>query len=184
MEEILHGIDSYTGPSFSLRNRARRVVWNSACFCLFRYTPRVFHRWRCALLRLFGAKIGSHCRVYPGTRIWAPWHLVMDDYACLANDVTCYSMAKIHISERAIVSQGTHLCCGTHNYSDPLFQLYAEPIVIGRNAWVCAESFIAPGVTVGEGAVVGARSVVTRDIPAWMVCAGNPCRPLKKREFK
>ena len=105
----------------------------------------------------------------------------MADYACLADDVNCYSMAKVTIGAKAIVSQGTYLCTGTHDYNAASFQLVAKPITIGDNAWVCAQSFIGPGVTVGDGAVVGARSVVTKDVPKWTVVAGNPCRIIKNR---
>lgn len=90
-------------------------------------------------------------------------------------------MAPVVLGERVVVSQGVHLCTGSHDYESSTFQLFARPIVIGADAWICAEAFLSPGVFVGNGAVIGARAVVTRDQPAWMVCAGNPCRPLKKR---
>ena len=108
----------------------------------------------------------------------------MDDYAGMADDVNCYSMATVTLGKKVVISQGAHLCTGTHDYESPHFQLYALPIHIGDSAWVCAESFIGPGVNVGEGAVIGARSVVTKAMPAWMVCAGNPCRPLKNRKIR
>jgi acetyltransferase-like isoleucine patch superfamily enzyme len=95
--------------------------------------------------------------------------------------VICYSMAPVILGERALVSQGVHLCTGSHNHQSENFQLFARPIEIGTDAWICAEAFLAPGVSIGDGAVIGARAVVTRDQPAWMVCAGNPCRPLKPR---
>jgi putative colanic acid biosynthesis acetyltransferase WcaF len=108
----------------------------------------------------------------------------MDDYAGIADDVNCYSMAVISLGKNVVVSQGTYLCTGTHDYEDLNFQLYAKPINIDDRAWLCAESFIHPGVTIGEGAVIGARSVVTKDMPKWTVCAGNPCKPIKPRVVK
>ena len=80
-----------------------------------------------------------------------------------------------------MVSQGVHLCTGSHDYESENFQLFARPISIGADAWVCSEAFVGPGVSIAAGAVIGARSVVTRDQAAWMVCAGNPCRPIKPR---
>ena len=80
-----------------------------------------------------------------------------------------------------MVSQGVHLCTGSHDYESDNFQLFARPISIGADAWVCSEAFVGPGVSIAAGAVIGARSVVTRDQAAWMVCAGNPCRPIKPR---
>ncbi|MCX7102267.1 MAG: putative colanic acid biosynthesis acetyltransferase [Methylobacter sp.] len=173
-----------TGASFTLKNRLLRVVWDFTCLLVFRYTPRPLHVWRVFVLRCFGAQIGQHCHVYPKVKIWAPWNLVMYDYACLANEVTCYTQGKITLHERAIVSQGAHLCTGTHDYNDPDFSLYARPIEIGKDAWVCAEAFIGPGVTVGEGAVLGARAVAFKDLQAWQVYSGNPAQAIKQRQIK
>ncbi len=184
MSAILEEINPHTQASFSLGNRLRRVAWGTVYGLLFRPSPRPFHAWRALLLRAFGAKLGRACHVYPKAVIWAPWNLVMDDYAGMADDVNCYSMATVTLGKKVVISQGAHLCTGTHDYESPHFQLYALPIHIGDSAWVCAESFIGPGVTVGEGAVIGARSVVTKAMPAWMVCAGNPCRPLKNRKIR
>jgi putative colanic acid biosynthesis acetyltransferase WcaF len=178
---ILRENDPYTQPSFSLSNRLLRVAWGIVYALLFRTSPRPLHRWRAFLLRCFGAKMGRHCHVYPKAVIWAPWNLALADYVGIADDVQCYSIAAISIGERTVISQGTFLCTGTHNYEDPNFQLMAEPITIGAQVWLCAESFVHPGVTIADGTVVGARSVVTRDLPAWMVCTGNPCRPVKPR---
>lgn len=178
---ILKGVDPFEQPSFSLGNRLARMAWAVVYHGLFRWTPPPLHGLRALLLRLFGARLGRGCHVYPGARIWAPWNLEMEDHASLANGVICYSMARVHVGKRAVVSQRAHLCTGTHDHEDPLFQLQAFPITIGDHAWICAEAFVGPGVEIGEGAVVGACSVVTRSMPAWMVCAGNPCRPLKPR---
>ena len=90
-------------------------------------------------------------------------------------------MAPVVLGECVVVSQGVHLCTGTHNYNLNSFPLLAEPITIESHAWICADAFVGPGVSVGEGAVIGARSVVIRSQPRWMVCAGNPARPIKAR---
>ena len=148
---------------------------------LFRFSPQPFHRWRAMILRCCGAKLGTGCHVYPGVKIWAPWNLECGDEAGIASGVTLYSQGRITIGKRAVISQGAHLCAGTHDFNHPGFPLVTKPIVIGDHAWIAAEAFIHAGVTIGEGAVIGARAVVTKDMPAWMVCAGNPCRPIKER---
>ena len=173
-----------SGASFNLKNRIMRTVWDLTWLLLFRFTPRFFHGWRVFILRCFGARIGQHCHVYPKVRIWAPWNLEMHDYACLANDVNCYTQARITLQERAIVSQGAHLCTGSHDYNDPDFSLFAKPISIGKDAWVCAEAFIGPGVNVGEGAILGARAVAFKDLQAWQVYSGNPAQPIKVRHIR
>jgi len=180
---MAHNQDTFTGPSFPLRNRLARLVWNLAWVLFFRFTPVFLHAWRAALLRAFGARVGRGAHVYPGVRIWAPWNLEVGAEAGIADGVTLYSQDRITIGRRAVVSQGSHLCTGTHDHARPGHPLVTRPIRVGDLAWVAAEAFLLPGVAVGEGAVIGARSVVTRDMPAWTVCAGNPCRPLRKREW-
>lgn len=170
------------GASFSLRNRIARMLWQCSWLLFFRPTPAPLHAWRSLLLRAFGASIGRHCHVYPDVRIWAPWTLDLQDYACLGRGVICYSMDTISLGKRVVVSQGAHLCTGSHDYESGTFQLFTRPIRIEDDAWICAEAFLAPGVTIGQGAVIGARSVVTRSQPAWTVCAGNPCKPIKPRQ--
>ena len=179
---ILAKPNPFEGASFSLRNRLARLVWLCVWLLMFRPSPAPLHAWRCWLLRIFGARIGSPCYVYNDVEIWAPWNLSMANYSTLGRRVTCYSMAPVSLGERAVVSQGVHLCTGSHDHESENFQLFASPISIGPDVWLCAEAFLAPGVSIGDGAVIGARSVVTRDQPPWMVCAGNPCRPLKPRK--
>jgi putative colanic acid biosynthesis acetyltransferase WcaF len=184
MSEIRKVKSGIMEPSFTLGNRVRRAIWNLCYAIFFRLSPRPLHGWRSAWLRLFGAKVGRSVHVYGKARIWAPWNLVLEDFAAVGDDANLYSMATITIRAHAIVSQGAHLCAGTHDYEDPAFQLYSLPITIGERAWVCTEAFIGPGVEIGAGAVIGARSVVTKNMPEWMVCAGSPCKPLKPRVMR
>lgn len=176
--------DTYVGPSFSWRNRLGRALWQLAWWSLCRWTPAPFHRWRNVILALFGARLGKGTHIYPGARIWAPWNLVCGREVGVANGATLYNQASITLGTRSVISQGANLCTGSHDYGSPGFELFARPITIGDHAWLAAECFIHPGVTIGEGAVIGARSVVTEDMPAWTVCAGHPCKPLKPRVMK
>jgi len=127
--------------------------------------------------------IGAHVWIGPQSYFDAR-DLVIEDYVGVGSDTNLYSMATIHLRERCIVSQGAHLCAGTHDYEDPEFTLYALPITIGEKAWVCTEAFIGPGVTIGDNSVIGARAVVVKDIPPGVVAAGNPARVIKRREMK
>ena len=166
----------YTGPCYSLSNRLARVAWGVVWLILFRPSPRPFHGWRRFLLRCFGATVGRGSRVYPGVRIWAPWNLRLGDVVAIADGAEIYNPERIDIDDYAIVSQGAYLCGASHDYRYWTFPLISEPIVIGAHAWIAARAIVHMGVRVGEGCVIGAGSVVTRDTPAWTVCAGNPCR--------
>ena len=177
-------IDPRHQATFSLRNRIGRLAWQVAWTLLGSWTPRPFHGWRRAVLRTFGARIGRGAHVYPGVKIWAPWNVIVGDRAGIADGVTLYSMAAIEIGADAVISQGAHLCTGSHDYTDPAFRLIARPIRIGARAWICAEAFVGPGTSIGEGAVLGARAVTFRDIEAWTIHAGNPACLVKQRKMK
>ena len=179
---ILAKANPFEGASFSRRNRLSRVIWQIVWLLLFRPSPPPAHAWRCWLLRRFGAKIHPACHVYSTVKIWAPWNLSMAVNSCLGRDVNCYSMARVELGARVVVSQGVYLCTGSHDYTQESFQLFAEPIVIDSDAWICAEAFLAPGVRIGEGAVIGARSVVTRSQTPWFICAGDPAQSIKPRQ--
>jgi putative colanic acid biosynthesis acetyltransferase WcaF len=171
----------------SFKNRFARCIWNFAWFVFYRPTPRNFHSWRRMLLRLFGAKIAHGAHPYPSARIWAPWNLVMMEGSCISEAVDCYCVDKITIGKNATVSQYSYLCTASHSYNDcdifksPVMPLVGAPIVISDYAWVAADVFIGPGVKVGEGAVVAARSTIIRDVEPWSVEAGNPPRVIGRR---
>lgn len=180
----MHNQDTFGEPAFNLKNRLARIIWNIASFALFQLSPRPLHSWRAFLLRCFGAKVGKGVRVYPGAKIWAPWNLQLDDECAIASGAILYSQGKIIIGRRTIISQGVHLVTGTHDYTKRGFPLFTKPIHIGGHVWIAAEAFVHPGITINEGCVIGARAVVTKDMPAWMVCAGHPCRQIKERPLE
>lgn len=168
-------------PRLSFRNKVGRAVWGIVWLLLFRPTPRLFHGWRCMLLRSFGAKLGKSVHPYPSARIWAPWNLEMGDHSCLGERVDCYCVDKVRIGAHATVSQYSFLCTASHDYTDKTMPLVTAPIMIGEHAWITADVFIAPGVVIGEGAVINARSSVFTNIEPWVVASGNPAKPVKKR---
>ena len=169
----------------SLKSKVARVIWNIAWLLFFRPTLRgnLFSHWRIALLKLFGANVKWSSNVLPSCRIWQPWKLTMGDYACLGENVDCYTVDEIIIGDQALVSQGVRLCAAGHDISSRIMELTYAPIKIGANSWVAAWATILPGVTVGEGAVVGAGAVVAKNVEPWTVVGGNPAKFIKKREL-
>jgi putative colanic acid biosynthesis acetyltransferase WcaF len=168
---------------YSRREILGRELWALVQATVFRWSPRAWHGFRARLLRLFGAEIADPARVviFPTARVTFPWLLTLEPRAMVAPRVRLYNLARITLRRGANLSQGCHLCAGTHDFHRWSMPLTAKPIVIGENAWLAADVFVGPGVTVGELAVVGARSVVVRDLPPRQVCVGHPCRPIKDR---
>jgi putative colanic acid biosynthesis acetyltransferase WcaF len=173
--------DPYLRPAFSLRDRLRRLNWNLCWAIFYRTSPRPLHSWRAFLLRLFGAKMGPNCHFYPRSKIWAPWNLICAEQVTAGDGAEIYNPAPVTLGSHAILSQDSYVCGATHDYDDPAFPLIAYAMEIGAYAWVCARASVAPGVNLGEGAVLGLGSVATRSLVAWTVYAGVPAVKVKER---
>ena len=133
-----------------------------------------FRGW---LLKLFGAKIGQGVVIRPTARFTYPWKINIGDYSWIGDDVVLYSLDRIAIGNNCVISQKSYLCTGSHDLQDPAFKLITAPITIADGVWIAADCFIAPGITLGQDVVVGARSSVFKDQPSGQVCWGNPCQP-------
>jgi putative colanic acid biosynthesis acetyltransferase WcaF len=138
--------------------------------------------WRAALLRIFGAKLGTGCKIYPTAKIWAPWNLTCEDLVAFGDHCEIYNAAPIHFGSHAIVSQGAYVCGATHLYNQPEFRLVSFPMRVGAYAWICARAIVSPGVNVGEGAILGLGSVATKDLDPFGVYVGTPAKKVKERE--
>ena len=177
-------VDRAVCPSpHSVANKLGRLLWQVVWLLLFRLSPWFWHAPRRGLLRVFGATVGKGVQVMPSVQIWAPWNLTLGDFATVSHGADLYGVDRISIGAHATVSQRAFLCTASHEIDHPNMPLVTKPIRIEDGAWVAAEAFIAPGVTVGVDAVVGARAVVTHDVPARMVVAGNPARVRREREI-
>lgn len=171
--------------TLSRKNQILRFLWTIVWVILARPLPRsIGNGWKLMLLRLFGAKVHSKAVVYSSARIYIPWNLEMEAYSCLASEVDCYNVDKIKIGANTTVSQGAYLCTASHDIFKSSNPLVTAPIVLEDQAWVAADAFIGMGVTIGQGAVVGARAAVFKDVEPWTVVGGNPAKFIKKRVIK
>jgi len=166
------------------RGRSAFIVqlWWLVQTTLFSPSPQFMYGWRNWLLRRFGAHIGKGVVIRPSVRITYPWKLEIGDYAWVGDNAELYTLGEIKIGNNAVISQKSYLCTGSHDYKVETFDIYQIPIVIEDEAWIATDVYIAPGVTIGKGAIVGARSSVYQDMPAGMVCIGSPAKPYKKRD--
>ena len=165
------------------KSKAVRLLWEICWLLLFRPTPRwCLNRWRCFLLRLFGAKIGRNVRIQGSARIWMPQNIRIGDNSWIDGNVNLYSVDEITIGDNSVISEGAFLCTATHDTSSPGFQLVTHPIAIGNNIWIAARAIVLPGIVVRDGAVIGAGSVVTKDVALSTTVVGNPARQIEKRE--
>ncbi len=156
-------------------------IWHLSWLVLARWTPKPLYRWRSLVLRLFGARIDGTVFVASSARIKLPWNLTLKHRACIGSNAQIYNLAPVELGGRATVAQEVYLCTGTHAFDDPNIPLVIAPIKIGQDAFIGARAYVSPGILIYEGAVVGACSVVTRDVPAWTIYAGNPARAIRPR---
>lgn len=165
------------------RGRSGVVVqlWWVTQATLFRGSPQIAYGFRRWLLRRFGAEVGVGAVIRPTATVTYPWKVKIGDHAWVGDHAILYSLGPIVIGDNAVVSQGAHLCAGDHDYRQVDFPIRGRGISVGDEAWVAADVFVAPGVSIGTGAVIGARSAVFQDMPEGMVCVGYPCRPIKRR---
>ncbi|MHC4131436.1 MAG: LbetaH domain-containing protein [Planctomycetota bacterium] len=174
---------SKTSTPYSFKENVLRCLWYFIYLTLFRFSPRFFYGWRRILLRIFGAKIGTNVRIFPSVYIVMPWKLSVSDNSVIGPNVICWNVGGISIGKDVVVSQYSHLCSTSHDYTSSTFKQTFAPIKVGDYSWICADAFIVQGITIGEGAVVGARSVVVCDVEDWTIVAGNPAKYIKSREI-
>ena len=156
-------------------------IWRIVKVTLFRFSPQFCNGWRRFILRLFGAKIGKKVLIRPSAKILYPWFLSIGDFSWIGEEVNLYNMAQISIGSNTVISQKSYLCTGSHDIESKTFDIYAKPITIGDEVWIASDVFIAPDVLIENGAVVGFRSTVTKNLSADMIYIGNPAKPIKPR---
>lgn len=165
-------------------HRTLRLVWAVVNVTLFRILiSRYLRIFRNLLLRLFGAKLPLHIEIYPSVTIYAPWNLEVGPHSCIGPGVEIYNKARVQLKDNVVISQYSKIYTASHNIMSVKHSLIIAPVVLESRSWIGADAFVGMGVTIGEGAVVGARAAVFKDVEPWTVVGGNPAKFIKKREL-
>ena len=182
MHHFYQRLDKFKLPK-DFRGRSAAVVqlWWLVQTTLFSLSPQFMYGWRRLLLRLFGAKIGKNVLIRPTACITYPWKIRIGDRSWIGDHVVLYSLGEIEIGNDVVISQKSYLCAATHDYTKPSFDIVAKKITVHDQAWIATDVFVAPGVTIGCGTVIGARSSVFTDLPEGMICMGTPAKPIRPR---
>ncbi|HEX8916047.1 MAG TPA: hypothetical protein VF796_27110 [Humisphaera sp.] len=179
---IVQRLDRFQRAPYSVRERLTRMLWAGLNLTVWKL-PRAWALRR-ALLRAFGAKLGRHVTFRASVTVVHPWLLDVGEWTTIGDRVTIYNLGPVRIGSHTTLSQDTYVCAGTHDYQISFLPLVRSPVTIGSGVWVAAQCFIGPGVTIGDNVMVGARSVVAKDLPPNVVAAGHPARPIKPRVMK
>jgi putative colanic acid biosynthesis acetyltransferase WcaF len=178
----IQNLEAFDLPkNFRGRSAVTVQLWWLVQGVLFHPSPQFMYGWRRFLLRLFGAQIGRNVLIRPSVRVTYPWKLIIGDYSWIGDFAELYNLGEIVIGANAVVSQYTYLCTGSHDLARPTFDIFARPIIVEDEAWIAAAVFVHPGVTIGKGSVVGARSVIHRSTEPGWVYSGSPATRLRMR---
>ena len=169
---------------WTFQQKLGRVAWAIVQRTLFIASPRPCYGWRAFLLRLFGAKLGSHVKVARTVQIEVPWNLEIGEHTAIGDRAILYSLGTITMGKYVTISQYAHLCAGTHETKTRAMTLLRPPIKLGDDVWIATDAFVGPGVTIGDRTIVGARASAFSDLPADVIAVGNPAKPIKPREFR
>lgn len=173
-----------TPKNFRGKSKITVQLWWITYAFLFRPSPQVLYGWRRFLLRCFGAKIGKGVIVRPTAQITYPWKIKIGYNSWIGDDVVLYSLGEIEIGKNTVISQKSYLCGGTHDYNKMDFTILNKPIIVKDNCWLATDVFVAPGITIEKGTIVGARSSVFKNLPEMKICVGNPAIAIKDRKFE
>ena len=168
--------------NFRGRNAIVVQLWWLVQSLFFKNSPQFLYGFRRFLLRLFGAKIGKKVIIRPTVRITYPWKIIIGDYSWIGDDVVLYSLGEIEIGKNVVISQKSYLCAASHNYLRSDFPIFAKKITIKDECWLATDVFVAPGITIYKGTVVGSRSSVYKDLPENKICIGNPAKVIRERK--
>ncbi|GGG42453.1 colanic acid biosynthesis acetyltransferase WcaF [Croceivirga lutea] len=146
-------------------------------------SPQFMYGWRRFWWRLFGAKVGKKVIIRPSVKCTYPWKVKIGDYSWIGDQVVLYSVDSITIEKNTVVSQKSYLCTASHDYKLSNFPTITSPIYIKEGCWLASDVYVAPGVTIGQETLVGARSSVFSSLPDKKICVGSPAKPIKDRSY-
>jgi len=181
-DPMVQDLASFRNPKgFRGRSAVTVQLWWIIQSTLFRLSPQFMYPWRRFLLRLFGAKIGKGVLIRPGVKVTYPWKLTIGDYVWVGDGTELYTLAPITIGSHVAIAQDVAIITGSHRFRQMSFDIYALPIRIENECWLCAGSFVHQDVVVRRGSVIGARAVVQKSTEPFSVNAGFPARKVGDR---
>ena len=170
----------YISP-YTRREKIGRLLWAIAEKTIFRLSFPTWYGWRAAILRRFGAKVGPRCQIRRTAHFECPWNFSCGDHCAIGEHAIVYALGPITLGSRVTVGQYSHLCAGTHDFTKKSLPLVRPPVTLGDDVWLGAEAFVGPGITLREGALLGARGSAFKDLEPWTINVGSPARKIRDR---
>ncbi|MGA1933797.1 WcaF family extracellular polysaccharide biosynthesis acetyltransferase [Arcobacter sp. YIC-464] len=173
-------LNKYNNDWYNPGSTSKKLIWYFVNMFLFKTMLPIPSNIKCKVLKLFGAIVGLGVVIKPNVSIKYPWLLEIGDYSWIGEDVWIDNLAKITIGKNCVLSQGSFLLTGSHDYTLETFDLLTHEIVLEDGSWVGAKATVCPGVTLKSHSVLAVGSIATKDLEAYHIYQGNPA--IKKRE--
>ena len=178
----MHKLEKHHIPKgFRGKSKFYVQLWWLVQATLINCSPQVFYAWRRFLLRAFGATIGKKVLIRTSAKFTYPWKVSIGDHSWIGDNVVLYSLGVIEIGSNTVISQKCYLCTASHDYNKESFDTIAKSITVGNGCWLATDVFVAPGISIGEGAIIGARSSVFKNIEARTINIGSPTKNIGNR---
>ena len=161
-------------------DKGRAAGWQVAWMAI---SGLIFMRWWCPaalrvwILRVFGAQVGRNVLIRHRVRIHWPWKLSIGDNSWIGEGAWVLNLEPVDIGNNVCISQDVILCSGSHDRRSPTFEFDNGPICIGDNTWVAIGATILRGVKIGNRVTIGARALVTSDLPAGVTVVAPVASP-------
>ena len=139
--------------------------------------------WRRSRYKAKGVKLGLLADI-EGATLQGNGALLTVGHGTFVGRAHIQLLADVCIGENVVINDGVHILTGSHDVDSPVFAATTGRVDVGSSAWICTGALLLPGVSIGEAAVVAAGAVVTKDVPARAVVAGNPARVVKMRRVE
>jgi putative colanic acid biosynthesis acetyltransferase WcaF len=167
----------FVAPKFRIGSKIRIAIWFIFQHLIFNsaFFPSGL---RPIVLRFFGASIGRQVLIRRGVRIHFPWNLEIGDDCWVGEEVWFINHAKITLGSDVCISQRSIICSGGHDYRSASLKYDHKPIEIKDGAWICLDSKVLPGVSIGECSVVAAGEIVRKSLPDYSILVGGQIRPI------
>ncbi|MEC9372798.1 MAG: putative colanic acid biosynthesis acetyltransferase [Planctomycetota bacterium] len=166
---------------YSRNEKIARMLWALVQATVFRASFTTWYGFRVWLINRFGARVTPGCRIRRTVRIECPWNLQMGENCSVGDGAIIYCLGPVRIGDRVSISQHAHICAGDHDFTRPDLPLLRPPVTIESDAWIAADALGGPRVTVGEGALLGARGCAFGNLEPWTIYGGNPAKKLRDR---
>ena len=163
---------------WSIKAKVIRALWGVSEFLLWKLSPAPMTGFRNSMLRFFGAKVGKGVRIHPSVKVIIPWHITIGDHVTVHDRAILYALGEITIGDHSEIGPLTHLCAGTHDFTDPKFTLLRQPITIGDHCTLGAASFVAPNVTLADHTTLAPRAALYANSTPNTHYLGNPAKPV------